>query len=54
MGSNKSIVGVGSSGVIMGRGLQLSGGISNVIIQNILITVQFTSMHLIDMELKGK
>jgi pectin lyase len=36
--SNKSIVGVGSSGVIRGIGLRLSGGAENVIIQNIHIT----------------
>lgn len=37
--SNKSIVGSGSSGVIKGRGLRLINGASNVIIQNIHITV---------------
>jgi pectin lyase len=36
--SNKSIVGVGSKGVIMGKGLRLRGGVSNIIIQNIHIT----------------
>ncbi|KAJ5178705.1 hypothetical protein N7492_001915 [Penicillium capsulatum] len=36
--SNKSIVGVGSKGVIRGKGLRLASGISNVIIQNIHIT----------------
>jgi pectate lyase len=36
--SNKSIVGVGSSGVIRGKGLRLRNGVSNVIIQNIHIT----------------
>ncbi|KAA8573102.1 hypothetical protein EYC84_003628 [Monilinia fructicola] len=35
--SNKSIVGVGSAGVIIGRGFYLTG-VSNVIIQNIHIT----------------
>ncbi|KAJ6087784.1 hypothetical protein N7467_006698 [Penicillium canescens] len=35
--SNKSIVGVGSNGVIRGKGLRLTG-VSNVIIQNIHIT----------------
>ena len=39
VGSNKSIVGVGSSGVLQGRGLRLTGGVTNVIIQNIHITV---------------
>ncbi|KAA8895732.1 polysaccharide lyase family 1 protein [Sphaerosporella brunnea] len=38
VGSNKSIVGVGSKGVIRGVGLKLSGGVSNVIIQNVHIT----------------
>ncbi|KFZ02045.1 hypothetical protein V500_00495 [Pseudogymnoascus sp. VKM F-4518 (FW-2643)] len=38
VGSNKSIVGSGSSGVIKGRGLRLINGASNVIIQNIHIT----------------
>lgn len=37
--SNKSLVGVGSKGVIRGKGLRLRGGASNVIIQNIHITV---------------
>ncbi|KAJ5390958.1 uncharacterized protein N7496_002026 [Penicillium cataractarum] len=36
--SNKSIVGVGSAGVIRGKGLRLVNGVSNVIIQNIHIT----------------
>ncbi|CAI4217926.1 unnamed protein product [Parascedosporium putredinis] len=36
--SNKSIVGVGTKGVIRGKGLRLNGGVSNVIIQNIHIT----------------
>ncbi|KAJ5591387.1 hypothetical protein N7450_005359 [Penicillium hetheringtonii] len=36
--SNKSIVGVGSSGVIRGKGLRVRNGASNVIIQNIHIT----------------
>ncbi|KAL4770730.1 pectin lyase fold/virulence factor [Aspergillus nidulans var. acristatus] len=38
VGSNKSIVGVGSAGVIRGKGLRLRGGVSNVIIQNIHLT----------------
>ncbi|EWZ00025.1 hypothetical protein FOYG_03937 [Fusarium oxysporum NRRL 32931] len=38
VGSNKSIVGVGSKGVIKGKGLRLANGVSNVIIQNIHIT----------------
>jgi pectate lyase len=36
--SNKSIVGVGSAGVIRGKGLRLVNSVSNVIIQNIHIT----------------
>ncbi|CAG8015473.1 unnamed protein product [Penicillium salamii] len=36
--SNKSIVGVGSEGVIRGKGLLMKNGVSNVIIQNIHIT----------------
>ncbi|GAP91805.1 putative pectin lyase [Rosellinia necatrix] len=38
VGSNKSIVGVGSAGVIEGKGLRVRGGNSNVIIQNIHFT----------------
>ncbi|KAH7015826.1 pectin lyase [Ilyonectria destructans] len=38
VGSNKSIVGVGSKGVIRGKGLRLISGVSNVIIQNIHFT----------------
>ncbi|KAL3456586.1 pectin lyase fold/virulence factor [Aspergillus heterothallicus] len=38
VGSNKSIVGVGSRGVLRGKGLRVRGGASNVIIQNIHIT----------------
>ncbi|KAJ0420960.1 pectin lyase fold/virulence factor [Aspergillus carlsbadensis] len=38
VGSNKSIVGVGSAGVLRGKGLRLRDGASNVIIQNIHIT----------------
>ena len=38
VGSNKSLVGSGSSGVIKGKGLRLANGVSNVIIQNIAIT----------------
>lgn len=39
--SNKSIVGVGSKGVLKGKGLVLASGVDNVIIQNIHITVSF-------------
>lgn len=38
VGSNKSIVGVGSKGVIRGKGLRMANGAKNVIIQNIHIT----------------
>lgn len=37
--SNKSLVGVGTKGIIMGKGLRLRGGVSNIIIQNIHFTV---------------
>ncbi|KAF2105542.1 pectin lyase A precursor [Lophiotrema nucula] len=36
--SNKSIIGVGSKGVIRGKGLRIANGAKNVIIQNIHIT----------------
>ncbi|KAH8431987.1 uncharacterized protein LDX57_009634 [Aspergillus melleus] len=36
--SHKSIVGVGSAGVLRGKGLRLTSGVNNVIIQNIHIT----------------
>lgn len=38
LGSNKSIVGVGSAGVIRGKGLRIANGAKNIIIQNIHIT----------------
>ncbi|KAB8075475.1 pectin lyase fold/virulence factor [Aspergillus leporis] len=38
VGSNKSIVGVGNKGVLKGKGLRITGGNNNVIIQNIHIT----------------
>ncbi|KAI9042801.1 polysaccharide lyase family 1 protein [Aspergillus affinis] len=38
VGSNKSIVGVGSKGVLKGKGLRIRGGNKNVIIQNVHIT----------------
>jgi pectin lyase len=38
IGSNKSIVGVGSAGVIKGKGFVVESGNSNVIIQNIHFT----------------
>lgn len=38
VGSNKSLVGVGSKGVLRGKGLRLTGGVENIIIQNIHIT----------------
>ncbi|KAF3004663.1 hypothetical protein E8E14_001233 [Neopestalotiopsis sp. 37M] len=36
--SSKTILGVGSAGVIQGKGLHLASGVSNVIIQNVHIT----------------
>ncbi|KAI1631523.1 pectin lyase fold/virulence factor [Biscogniauxia mediterranea] len=36
--SNKTLVGTGSSGVIKGKGLRMTSGASNIIIQNIHIT----------------
>ncbi|KAL0260703.1 hypothetical protein SLS55_004393 [Diplodia seriata] len=36
--SNKSLIGVGDKGVLKGKGLRLTGGVENVIIQNIHIT----------------
>ncbi|KAI1420522.1 pectin lyase fold/virulence factor [Xylaria sp. FL1777] len=36
--SNKSLVGQGSSGVIIGKGLRIVSGATNIIIQNIMIT----------------
>lgn len=39
VGSNKSIVGVGSKGVIQGKGLKIPKGSKNIIIQNVHITV---------------
>ncbi|KAL1608566.1 hypothetical protein SLS60_003510 [Paraconiothyrium brasiliense] len=38
VGSNKSIIGVGSKGVLRGKGLRIANGAKNVIIQNIHIT----------------
>lgn len=38
VGSNKSLVGVGSAGVIKGKGLKIVSGAKNVIIQNVHIT----------------
>lgn len=38
MGSNKSLIGVGSKGVIRGKGLRIANGAKNIIIQNIHIT----------------
>ncbi|KAG9200114.1 hypothetical protein G6514_007591 [Epicoccum nigrum] len=38
MGSNKSVIGVGSKGVLRGKGLRIANGAKNVIIQNIHIT----------------
>ena len=36
--SHKTIVGVGSSGAIKGKGLRFRGGTTNVIVQNIAVT----------------
>ena len=36
--SDKSLVGVGSAGIIKGKGLRIVSGASNVIIQNVFIT----------------
>ncbi|KAJ0300421.1 pectin lyase [Colletotrichum paranaense] len=38
LGSNKSLIGQGSKGVIIGKGLRITGGAKNIIIQNIHIT----------------
>lgn len=38
LGSNKSLIGIGSSGVIRGKGLRIANGAKNIIIQNIHIT----------------
>lgn len=38
LGSNKSLIGVGSAGVIRGKGLRIANGAQNIIIQNIHIT----------------
>jgi pectin lyase len=38
VGSNKSILGVGTKGVLRGKGLRIANGAKNVIIQNIHIT----------------
>ncbi|OLN86612.1 Pectin lyase 1 [Colletotrichum chlorophyti] len=38
VGSNKSIIGQGSKGVIIGKGLRITGGAKNIIIQNVHIT----------------
>jgi pectate lyase len=39
VGGNKSIVGVGSAGILKGKGLRVRGGNKHMIIQNIHITV---------------
>lgn len=38
VGSNKSLLGQGSSGIIKGKGLRIVSGVKNIIIQNIRIT----------------
>jgi pectin lyase len=40
--SYRSIVGVGSAGVIRGKGLRIANGVTNVIIQNVHITVCYS------------
>ena len=41
VGSNKSIIGIGSKGVIRGKGLRMANGAKNVIIQYIYIPNSF-------------
>lgn len=41
--SNKSLVGVGSKGVIRGKGFRIVNGAKNIIIQNVHITVIYPS-----------
>lgn len=36
--SNKSLIGQGSKGVIKGKGIRMSGGVKNIIIQNVRFT----------------
>jgi pectate lyase len=38
MGSNKSILGVGGKGIIIGKGIQLKSGAKNIILQGVTIT----------------
>nr|AAM23009.1 pectin lyase [Penicillium griseoroseum] len=38
VGSNKSLIGEGTTGVIKGRGLRIVNGVKNVIVQNIAVT----------------
>ncbi|RAL07375.1 polysaccharide lyase family 1 protein [Aspergillus homomorphus CBS 101889] len=38
VGSNKSLIGEGTKGVIKGKGLRMVNGVSNIIIQNIAVT----------------
>ncbi|KAK1144204.1 hypothetical protein N8T08_005617 [Aspergillus melleus] len=38
VGSDKTILGVGDSGAIKGKGLRFRGGVSNIIVQNIHVT----------------
>jgi len=38
VGSNKSLIGIGKNGVIRGKGLHFANGVSNVIVQNVIIT----------------
>lgn len=45
VGSNKSIVGVGSKGVIKGKGLRLPSTTKNVIVQNVHLTVSIAVLE---------
>ena len=38
VGSNKTLIGVGSNSGIKGKGLRMSGGVSNIIVRNLSIT----------------
>ena len=38
VGSNKTVLGVGASGAVKGKGFQLQSGVSNVVIRNLSIT----------------
>lgn len=44
VGSNKSIIGIGSKGVIRGKGLRMANGVQNVIIQFAISTYPLQSI----------